>query len=705
MVAAIENDAVALSWNPLSPVHAEVDGGGYWVFRPDYPARLTGSYADLIATAVEQGASLSDVSALAQEHGLAPFAAQVAVQRWIAEGYVLSGVGTPPMEASAGGSIAAVTHKWDRDTGRLTEVESLTGGARQDPEVPVVVVEDLIDVGSFHSLLSGPAHIVCLRGPSVVVASVRCLHCLSTRLGERRALDILAATLCGLPFVPLRSIASSDAESAADELLTPALAAPPSDRLLEWTPDVDAITEHQLVRVPGCPSCDPGGTSLMGVSAPATGTGPMVATDGYRSSTPEQTWDRYRHHVSELVGAVPWVEPLGRPELNIYSAGPNLARVGQNLAEARGGLRAAAGGKGTTPAAARAGALAEALERTSVMYRGDEPYIVAALNDLPNAVHPNTIQLFSPSQLEDVDRQWAAGYIAPAPDMFEQVPRSFDPTAPVEWSEYTVLGNNETRWLPASITWLFHPDSRGHGYLACSNGLAAGNTFEEAALQGLLETVERDSVAMWWYGRCHRPGIDLDSIDDERVRIARRALERPGYRTWVLDLTADSGVPTCVALLAANDGSGILLGCGAHLDPITAITRALTELAQIVGYWELTKNHAGQEQRWFDTATLDSEPWLAPTHFIPVSPTPQFDSVEAALNSLVERLHGMGLEVLVKDCTRSDIGLPVVRTFVPGFRHFWKRLGPGRLFDVPPRLGWRDGPYEESDLNRWAMFL
>jgi oxazoline/thiazoline synthase len=58
-----------------------------------------------------------------------------------------------------------------------------------------------------------------------------------------------------------------------------------------------------------------------------------------------------------------------------------------------------------------------------------------------------------------------------------------------------------------------------------------------------------------------------------------------------------------------------------------------------------------------------------------------------------------GLDFLVLDQTRPDIGVPVVRVIVPGLRHFYRRFGPGRLYDVPVKLGWRKGPLPESDLN------
>ena len=65
----------------------------------------------------------------------------------------------------------------------------------------------------------------------------------------------------------------------------------------------------------------------------------------------------------------------------------------------------------------------------------------------------------------------------------------------------------------------------------------------------------------------------------------------------------------------------------------------------------------------------------------------------------------VGMVMLVLDQTRPDIGLPVVKVIVPGLRHFWARFGPGRLYDVPVRLGWLDRPTPEAALNPIPMFL
>jgi oxazoline/thiazoline synthase len=69
---------------------------------------------------------------------------------------------------------------------------------------------------------------------------------------------------------------------------------------------------------------------------------------------------------------------------------------------------------------------------------------------------------------------------------------------------------------------------------------------------------------------------------------------------------------------------------------------------------------------------------------------------------LVEQ-HGM--EMLVLDQTRPDIGLPVVKVIVPGMRHFWARFAPGRLYDTPVQLGWLPRSLTEEQLNPVPIFV
>jgi ribosomal protein S12 methylthiotransferase accessory factor len=71
----------------------------------------------------------------------------------------------------------------------------------------------------------------------------------------------------------------------------------------------------------------------------------------------------------------------------------------------------------------------------------------------------------------------------------------------------------------------------------------------------------------------------------------------------------------------------------------------------------------------------------------------------------VKRAHAAGCDVLAYDLTRPDVGFPVVKVIVPGLRHFWRRLGPGRLYDVPVQLGWVDRAKAEDGMNPASMFV
>jgi hypothetical protein len=113
------------------------------------------------------------------------------------------------------------------------------------------------------------------------------------------------------------------------------------------------------------------------------------------------------------------------------------------------------------------------------------------------------------------------------------------------------------------------------------NGHAAGNCLEEAILQGFLELVERDAVALWWYNRALRPALELDSFGDPYIAALRAHYRAMGWRLWALDITTDLGIPAFAAVAAPAAGERFCLGFGSHLDAQLALLRALTEVNQL----------------------------------------------------------------------------------------------------------------------------
>jgi oxazoline/thiazoline synthase len=243
-------------------------------------------------------------------------------------------------------------------------------------------------------------------------------------------------------------------------------------------------------------------------------------------------------------------------------------------------------------------------------------------------------------------------------------------------------------------------------FAADSNGCAAGNTLEEAIVQGFLELVERDAYAIWWYNRLQRPQLDLSQFDDSYVRDLQRQLAESGRKLWVLDVTSDLGVPTFVAVThwMQNGRENIEFGSGAHFDTKIALLRALTELNQFLSLG-LMGGGTGEKSS-LDGATplrLDDYPYLTPSGkpLVPADLGSKFGDLDTSeqVSACVRLAKQAGLDFLVLNQTRPDIEVPVVRVIVPGLRHFYRRFGRGRLYDVPIKLGLRDRPLKENEFN------
>lgn len=698
-----------MRWRDDRIVQIAPDSDDVWLLGGPHPFRLSGRFAVPVARAIDGARTLAEAAAAAAATDVLTVGqANSVLVQWLMAGHVVMAADRP------GPPRVRVVGVEDADVTALRK--ALGGvGVRADgdgADLTIVVVGDLLEVGD--QAPDGPWLPVRLRGETVIVGPMLgpghgCPTCLVARHQRRRAADLVSARVAGLD----RPAVSPYLHPAATALAAGVIASvSEAHRRGEDSPvqaagrGIDPVTlesrRHVLVPVPGCDSCDPGGTSLLGCGRDLDR--PQAASPdggGLRVVDPEMTWQAYGHLVSDVLGLVPEVRVVGDPALRVHMAGGNPAWDDrQDLEALRGSLRQNSMGKGITIASSRAGALAEALERQCIAWRGDEHVVHARMADLDGAVHPHDIQLFSASQLGSP----MAGQ-APA-HRFHYIPRPFEAEEVHAWVPLRgLVDSSRQAWIPASLAYLGAPQSSPGGVRGCSNGVAAGNTVDEALLQGLLELVERDSVALWWYPRAHRPGVDLDAIDDARVRSALAPLRARNRQVWVLDLTSDLGITAMVALASDADGGRVLQGFGAHVDPVIAVVRALTELAQGEVGLSVGEAHLreGVEGDWLKEVTTVTDPWLAPDGTTPLPSAPAMGLYEA-LDFVTGALSDAGLQTWWMDLSRRDIGLPVVRTVVPGLRHFWNRFAPGRLYDVPVSLGWVPGPFTEDDLNpRWVF--
>jgi len=464
------------------------------------------------------------------------------------------------------------------------------------------------------------------------------------------------------------------------------------------------LTEHPVVRRPQCPAC--GDSSILKARAER----PVVLEprprgftedNGFRTVTPETTFARLQPQISPITGVLSSLGPL---ESRSHALRPVFAAAYFCPVHARTPhyteFHSITLGKGRTFAQSRASALGEGIERWSSLFQGDEPRFPARLADLgPDAIHPRELLHFSEAQYrnrDELNKKFHRHYW--------DVPVPFDERLEVDWTPVWSLTHERRKYLPTAYCYNRYPIPREENFCPQdSNGHAAGNCLEEAILQGLLELAERDASAMWWYNCLRRPGVDLSSFNEPYFQALREHYHSHHWNVWALDLTNDLNIPTFVAIGRSTKTQQYCVGFGAHLDARIALQRAITEFNQIFDPRDTFKSP------WDEYGMVD-ESYLHPDERVPLRtladfPKPPQVDIRDDVRECVARVARVGLETLVLDLTRPDVGLHVAKVTVPGLRHFWPRLGPGRLYDIPAKLGWLPRPLTEAQLNPVPFLL
>jgi oxazoline/thiazoline synthase len=605
-------------------------------------------------------------------------------------------------------------------------------------DIKVVVTDDYLRSGlaiwNARSLISRkawllvkPVGIETWIGPMFVPGQTGCWECLAQRLRGHRKLEEYIAQHNGIegpvgpPPAGIPSTLHSALADAATEI-TRWIGTGGKSHLIDRVVSTNVLTLertiHTLIRRPQCPSC--GSPKPHTVSRPVRLRPRQKASTsdgGHRTVEQSKALEQLERHLSPITGIVSALIPGDRtgPTHNGRFLTPNFA-ADHNFSDMhdkrlffKEGLRRRSGGKGKSVEQARVSALAESLERYCGVFDGTELRIRATYAQLGNsAVHPNACMGYSERQY--TERQ--------SYNQKEQkacwVPQRFQEDVEIEWTPLWSLSAKETRYLPTSFCYYGYSTSDPLFARADSNGCAAGSVVEEAVLQALLELIERDAVALWWYNRLRHQAMDLESIDNPYVSALMRHYGELRRELWALDITSDIGIPTFVAISKRMDKAeeDIIYGFGAHLDPCIALTRALTELNQAlesvpaIGGPESTRTYLGSDDavHWWRTMTTSSAAYLTPDPGAARRRLQDFenrasDDLLQDISICRELVARRGIDVLVLDQTRPDVGFPVVRVVAPGLRHFWKRFGPGRLYDVPFREGWLPRSLDESELN------
>jgi putative methanogenesis marker protein 1 len=287
------------------------------------------------------------------------------------------------------------------------------------------------------------------------------------------------------------------------------------------------------------------------------------------------------------------------------------------------------------------------------------------------------------------------------------IAEDYSPQAFVEWISGWDLLKKEEIFVPANA--VYHPyDAPGRAlklFRSNTNGLAAGNTIEEAIFHGLLEVIERDALSIAEFNRNPGKEIILTENDGENYELLRKFTDNEvEVKLWAL--SHDTEITTVVAVTddtRLRDAALLVMGAGAHLKPEIAVKRALTEAAQsrvvqIHGAREDTEREKFVRDIGYDRIKRMNKYWYEDDEQTSMRDLKDLSKNTPAesIDVVLEQLRNIADCAVVVDMSRESILVPVVRVIIPSFEMYTldrERVGKRAKSGQRKRLAPKDRPW------------
>jgi ribosomal protein S12 methylthiotransferase accessory factor len=310
-------------------------------------------------------------------------------------------------------------------------------------------------------------------------------------------------------------------------------------------------------------------------------------------------------------------------------------------------------GKGGTPQQAEASAVMELAERFSFFSFAKEPnnfftdkYINVKDDAIPfemiaQSVHDDSDDLpVSRKIFEDLPLKWTWGY---------NLTREREVLIPFDW----FFAINEF------------------------NGPSAGNCAEEALIQGISEIVERHTSSVVSQNKLKVAAIRPESVTDPLVLEMFQKYKNAGVKLYLSDFSLDTGIPTVGAMAydpaTFPELSEIVWTAGTTPDPQKALSRALTEVAQLAGDFNSGANYVASGLPKYSTIE-EAGYVINPGKEVDITDLPDISDINLKTEILncLSALAANDMDVLVLNTMHAQLEIPAFYTIIPG-AHFRER--------------------------------
>lgn len=343
------------------------------------------------------------------------------------------------------------------------------------------------------------------------------------------------------------------------------------------------------------------------------------------------------------------------------------------------------GGTALTRDRALAKALGEGVERYSSAIYNREELLWGKYLDFPSkAIHPQAFTHFPASSFKKKDFPF----------------QPFNEHSFIGWCKAKNIHAGHEELVPAAMVYCPYSPDKSKGEQAIveiiSTGLASHLSYEEAALNGILEVIERDSFMLCWLSATSPPMVEQRSLLPEHQEMLRRFAQF-GYQVSLFDIRSDTQVPTFLAIMKGTYKGSVpfAAAAAAHLSPEAAIRKCLEELALIERFAKrmlLNENQilpsdafskivhlSDHIQYWIHDSSISKSEFLYKNNSsisLEDIPTLSTGNPNKDLNTISARINEIGHKILIADTSAPDVsalGFHVIRALIPGFLPLNKR--------------------------------
>ena len=310
-------------------------------------------------------------------------------------------------------------------------------------------------------------------------------------------------------------------------------------------------------------------------------------------------------------------------------------------------------GKGATPRQSEASAVMELAERYSFFsfYKNPKNFFIKKYRDIKDKAI--SFEMIARSVHDDSD------------DL--EISRKIFEDLPLKWTHAFNLTRNQEVAIP--FNWFFTINE--------FNGPSAGNCVEEAISQGVCEIVERHVSSIISRNRLNVPAINADSATDPMVVEMILKYRNNGVKFYISDFSLDMGIPS-VGVLAYDPlnfpaKSEIVWTAGTTPDPEKALSRALTEVAQLAGDFNTGSNYVASGLPKF-TKVEEADFIISPGKEIDINTLSDIsnENIKVEVQNLISALSKKSMEVIVVNTMHPLLEIPAFYTIIPG-AHFRER--------------------------------